>query len=317
MPALPPPISDGALRSLHEHILASVSDGVHVIALDGTVLIENDASARMLGWHGECLVGKHGHRVIHHHHESGEAHALEDCPIYQTALDGVPREIRDDVFWRADGGCFPVEHRTAPLRDEQGQRYGVVVVFRDTSERRRREAELHRQAHFDPVTGLPNRSLFADRLAIALAQAERQQSALALVYIDLDGFKPVNDQHGHAAGDLLLKAVGARLQQLLRSGDTLARVGGDEFVALLSRIDDAGEACRVGERILAALKLPFELDEGVVQIGGSLGIAVFPQHGQDAAQLLRAADAAMYAVKRAGKGACVLFEPPTHAQSGP
>ncbi|WP_374438962.1 diguanylate cyclase domain-containing protein [Inhella sp.] len=433
--------------ALHEHILGSVSDGIHVIDLQGRVLIENAASARLLGWCGDCLVGKNGHAAIHHHHADGRLFPVEDCPIFSTLQDGQPREVLDDVFWRQDGSCFPVEYRTAPLRDGQGSIYGVTVVFRDITERKlaaRMQAALHGlstcahdcdscatlypqierllgevlplralqvalldegsaqlqmayqggaeppagarglqpralqrawqvvqgvgpcqgsgsaegawlgaplrlggrivgalvvepledarpcteaqvrllqfaadqlanalertwreqrlrfQAQYDALTELPNRHLFEDRLQVALGQAGRRREGLALVNIDLDKFKPINDTLGHAAGDALLRHVARRLKHALRQSDTVARVGGDEFVALLQPALRAEEVLAVAEKMRAALAQPFELEGQRVEISGSIGVALYPQHGQDAESLGRSADAAMYRAKRAG-----------------
>ncbi|MBB5206322.1 diguanylate cyclase (GGDEF)-like protein/PAS domain S-box-containing protein [Inhella inkyongensis] len=437
------------LPALQQHILQSVSDGIHVIDLQGRVLMENAASTRLLGWCDDCLVGKNGHAAIHHHHSDGRLFPVEECPIFLTLQDGEPREVLDDVFWRQDGSSFPVEYRTAPLRNEAGSIYGVTVVFRDITERKlaaqmqaalhglstcahgcessaalypkverilrgvlpldrfyvalqdgatsgldcvylgeldgappgprgrpqslalavqgqgpqygqldgvqwlgaalrvgsqvigalvlerdgpapaygaadqhllafaadqmasalertQREARLRRLAQYDALTELPNRSLFDDRLQMALSQAQRRQEVLALVYIDLDRFKPVNDQFGHAMGDALLRAVAARLRQALRGSDTVARVGGDEFVALLHPVAGPDEAAKVAEKMRAALDAAFVLEGKTLSISASIGVALYPAQGTDANQLARHADAAMYAAKRAGSNRVVL-----------
>ncbi|MFO1253454.1 MAG: GGDEF domain-containing protein, partial [Inhella sp.] len=167
-------------------------------------------------------------------------------------------------------------------------------------ERTRREERLRFQAQYDALTELPNRHLFDDRLQVALGQAGRRREGLALVNIDLDKFKPINDTLGHAAGDALLRHVARRLQHALRQSDTVARVGGDEFVALLQPALRAEEVLAVAEKMRAALAQPFELEGQRVEISGSIGVALYPQHGQDAESLGRSADAAMYRAKRAG-----------------
>lgn len=459
-------IPSGVLDSpdLHEHILSSVSDGIHVIDMDGLVLVENEASARMLGWRNDCLVGKLGHSAIHHHHADGSNFPIEDCPIYATVADGMPREVTDDVFWRQDGTSFPVEYRTAPLCDSRGNRYGVTVVFRDVTERKKtallqaslhgisecahdcespgalypqvhriisailpsdhlhvalvdessgatyfpywaddfgasprsehqleckftakviatglpmltwtadnasdlaagqsagnwlgvplradhkvvgalavqtrgnhrrfslgdlellqfvstqlatsiertqRDAQLRRMAQFDALTNLPNRSLFNDRLDVAIAQAKRRDERLALLFIDLDKFKPVNDTFGHATGDGLLAAAAGRIQQAVRSSDTVGRIGGDEFVVALHPIRDLGDARLVAEKIRAALARPFELSTEIIRISGSIGIAIFPTQSADASQLAQAADHAMYRAKRNGGNSIVVAD---------
>lgn len=296
-------LADGSstLRQLHEHILQSVSDGVHVIDVHGTVLVENAASARMLGWCGDSLVGKHGHQAIHHHHADGSAHALADCPIYATTQDGQVRHIKDDVFWRQDGTHFAVEYSTAPLRDGHGAIYGATVVFRDVTELREAQARLLRQAQYCALTDLPNRALFSDRLTLALALAARNQTKLAVLFVDLDEFKPVNDTLGHAAGDALLKKAAQRMRHCVRQSDTVARLGGDEFVVLLPSIQGHEDALLVAEKMRLVLQEPFELDGPVVRISASIGVAIYPDHGSNELELSKRADHAMYLVKAQGR----------------
>lgn len=289
------------LRQLHEHIIQSVSDGVHVVDVNGIVLIENAASANMLGWCGDCMVGKHGHREIHHHHADLTEHALADCPIYATIKDGQTRHVRDDVFWRQDGTSFPVEYTTAPLRDNHGVIYGATVVFRDVTALKEAQARLLRMAQYCPLTDLPNRALFSDRLQLALALAKRNQTKLALLFIDLDEFKPINDTLGHAMGDALLQKAAQRLSGCVRQSDTVARLGGDEFVVLLPVVEGPADALAVAEKIRHALHATFELDGHVVQISASMGVALYPEHGVDELALTHNADVAMYAVKAHGR----------------
>jgi diguanylate cyclase (GGDEF)-like protein/PAS domain S-box-containing protein len=294
-------IDSDQLRQLHEHILQSVSDGVHVVDVNGIVLIENAASSKMLGWCGDCLVGKHGHMEIHHHHADLTEHALTDCPIYATIADGQARHINDDVFWRQDGTSFPVEYTTAPLRDGRGVIYGATVVFRDVTEVKEAQARLLRMAQYCSLTDLPNRPLFSDRLKLAMALAARNQARLAVLFIDLDEFKPINDTFGHAMGDALLQRVAQRMSACVRSSDTVARLGGDEFVVLLPVVEGPADALQVAEKIRHALHETFELDGNVVQISASMGVAIYPDHGVDELALTKSADLAMYSAKAQGR----------------
>lgn len=173
--------------------------------------------------------------------------------------------------------------------------------------KREAEAKLQHMALVDELTGLPNRRLLTDRLSQSLKAAEREEQMLALVYIDLDGFKPVNDSLGHAIGDLLLKQVAERLQARARKSDTLARIGGDEFTLILNGIRSGAEAGKVAESLLEALTSPFQVDGHLIRIGASIGISLFPQHGRDGDELLQQADFAMYAAKRSGKNRIVEF----------
>jgi diguanylate cyclase (GGDEF)-like protein len=159
----------------------------------------------------------------------------------------------------------------------------------------------------DPLTGLANRLLLADRLDQALALARRHAAKAGLMYLDLDHFKTINDTHGHGVGDDLLRAVSTRLQECLRTSDTLARIGGDEFVIVLAELSSPEEAIRVAQRIVSALALPFELGNVVVQTSSSIGIAIHPEGGDDAQTLTIHADQAMYQAKRQGRNAYVLY----------
>ncbi len=192
-------------------------------------------------------------------------------------------------------------HGTVGERDELGQPLRMVGTFSNIDARKHEEARMRRMAHEDALTGLPNRVLLGDRLRQAIRLASRDGHKVAVIYFDLDKFKPVNDSHGHAAGDRLLQLVARRLCAGLRDADTLARIGGDEFVVLLPRCDSEEDAVRVADNILVQLNEPFEDGELVHRISGSLGCAMFPDHGLDADALLRSADLAMYDAKSHGR----------------
>ncbi len=189
----------------------------------------------------------------------------------------------------------------------------AVVLVRDVSERKRAEAEIHRLAYFDALTGLPNRRLMMDRLSQALAVARRGGHVGALMFIDLDQFKRVNDARGHEVGDAVLRQVGERLKRFLRNEDTVARLGGDEFVVLLVELANTHEAAArlalaVADKIRGVLRTPFDVDGVDYHIGASIGITVFPKNGEREDDLLREADTAMYRAKEAGRNAVIYFE---------
>ena len=187
-------------------------------------------------------------------------------------------------------------------RGPGGRPLRIVGTVADIDARKLQEDEIRHQAHHDMLTGLPNRLLFGDRLRQALLAAQREGHKLAVIFFDLDKFKPVNDTYGHAVGDVLLRQVATRVSGTLRASDTLARIGGDEFVVLLPRIGAAPDARRVAEQILAALNSPFALETATLHISGSLGVAVYPDSGLDAEALLHHADQAMYDAKLGGRG---------------
>lgn len=170
----------------------------------------------------------------------------------------------------------------------------------EIEEHKRTKAVLQQMAQQDPLTGLANRSLFSDRLNQTLAMAHRKDLRIAQLYIDLDHFKPVNDKFGHATGDLLLKAVASRILGCVRESDTVARVGGDEFVALLREIDSAQSALAVAEKIRSSLSESFPIDAHYIQVGCCVGVAIYPDHGRSEIELSARADAAMYEAKDAG-----------------
>jgi diguanylate cyclase (GGDEF)-like protein len=187
-------------------------------------------------------------------------------------------------------------------RDGWGRPLRIVGTVSDIDARKMQEEQIRHLAHHDMLTGLPNRLLFGDRLRQALLVAQREQHRLALVFFDLDKFKPVNDSYGHAVGDLLLQQVATRLRTILRASDTLARLGGDEFVVLLPRVTGTGDARKVAEDILRELNRPFVAEGFTLHISASLGVAVYPDSALDADSLLRRADAAMYEAKLHGRG---------------
>lgn len=191
----------------------------------------------------------------------------------------------------------------------QGEVIGTVGCARDITERKASEAFVQHLAHHDALTDLPNRALLNDRLRQALAHAKRDRAKLAVLFIDLDRLKPVNDKLGHDVGDLLLMEVASRLRSVMaRKVDTVARLGGDEFVVLLPRINKESDAEAAAERVLSALRQPFKADQHVIHISASIGVAFSPQHGLEVEALLKNADAAMYSAKRAGSDGFRVFD---------
>lgn len=221
-------------------------------------------------------------------------------------------EIRLDLELRcADGTTLWTETRLGLLHDESGSATGLYGVMRDISERRKLRERLDYLAHHDALTGLPNRMLFFDRLERAVAAARRDGTRLALLYLDLDGFKEINDTHGHAAGDTLLIQVALRLSASVRDSDTVARMGGDEFTVILRTIRDAPASARIAEKILAALAEPVAIGEQSVRIGVSIGASLFPEHGDQVGTLVALADAAMARSKRGGRNRWSMAIPDT------
>jgi len=202
---------------------------------------------------------------------------------------------------RKNGEVFPAMLSITSLRNAEGDISHYIGTMDDISLSKRNEEKIRYLAFHDALTGLSNRVLFADRTLTGIQRAKRENRQLAMIVLDLDGFKQVNDTYGHAVGDLLLIEVGRRLQGVLRAEDTLARFGGDEFTALLPMIDEPLDALTVAQKILAAIETPVVLATHQVQVSASIGISIYPAHGEDYQALFAAADSAMYQVKVTGK----------------
>ena len=199
------------------------------------------------------------------------------------------------------GGSIEIENSAAPINDRQGNTIGAILVFRDVSDKQNLLRELSHQAHHDALTGLPNRLLFIDRLTQALAHARRNKHNIAVIFLDLDHFKVINDTYGHDVGDLLLRSVSVRLQNLLREGDTVARQGGDEFLILLPDLIHNAHAATVAQKILHSFSESFSLEQHEVIVTPSIGISLYPRDGDTLETLVKHSDAAMYHAKELGR----------------
>jgi diguanylate cyclase (GGDEF)-like protein/PAS domain S-box-containing protein len=242
-----------------------------------------------------------------------------DPAFYAAMWDGINRDaVWQGEIWnrRKSGEVFPVWLNISAVHNDEGLVSHFVATHTDITLRKVAEDEIKHLAFHDALTQLPNRRLLHDRLHQAMILAKRDQKRLALMFIDLDKFKPVNDDFGHQVGDELLQAVAQRLQACVRESDTVARLGGDEFVLLLPVIDVVQDAMAVAEKVHLALLQPFALSKGPsVSISSSAGIAIYPEHGRDEAELIRHADAAMYQAKAAGRDRVVLFVPESFKES--
>ena len=272
-------------------VLESIPDAVVVTDPDGKIVFVNRSAETMTGYGRAELIGREVEvlvparlRGIHVRHRRG---------FYAR---GEPRRMGDAdsnfTLRRKDGSVVGVEISLGPAGAD------TVAVVRDVTERHRMEAALEHRALHDPLTDLANRTLFFDRLRQSINVARRESAQVALVMLDVDGFKAINDHHGHAAGDAVLTAVAARLEQGLRSTDTAARIGGDEFAWILPRVAGRGAAERIVRKRLATAQEDVVVDGASIEVGISAGIALYPDDGRDTDALMRAADAAMYATKR-------------------
>jgi diguanylate cyclase (GGDEF)-like protein/PAS domain S-box-containing protein len=290
-------------RNRSQRVLDATAEGIYGTDADGVITFANASLGQVLGCDAEELVGRHAHAASGHGDAAGTPLDADTCPVCK-ALDLADGMAFGDVTFRdRHGRPVPVELTATPAR-ERGLRTGTVVSVRDRTE----HVELTDRALRDALTGLPNRSLFMDRLGKALARIDRSGAMIALLFIDLDRFKVVNDSLGHAAGDALLLAAAERLRTSVRGHDTVARFGGDEFVVLCEGLDAEQDVFIVAERIITAFSRPFSLDGAEVSASASVGITVTRDPHAEADSLLRDADAAMYRAKDGGRGRFELFD---------
>lgn len=280
---------------LNAQVFDKSNEAMVITDRQNSIIAVNRAFTRLTGYEREEALGKNP-RIL----SSGR----QDAAFYQAMW----KSIIEDGYWRGDiwdrrkdGSCYPKFLSITAIRDDAGEIAKYSAVFYDVSERKEMEAQLENLAHYDSLTGLPNRMLLHDRLEQAIATAERQRQHFSLLFIDLDGFKPVNDDHGHAIGDEVLKQVGQRLNLVIRGMDTAARLGGDEFVVILTDIRNRENAERVAEKIIGQLSEPYEVAGKTLSISASIGASLYPGDQKAALDLLRTADEAMYQAKRDGK----------------
>jgi diguanylate cyclase (GGDEF)-like protein/PAS domain S-box-containing protein len=289
--------SEERFRSL----VRNASDGIVVLGPDGQIRYESPAVERILGRPPSGPTSRPATTDIHPDDRAAVERRFADVARVSGSEAGLEFRAR-----HADGTWRTLEAIVKNLLDDPAVG-GVVVNYRDITERKALEEQLRHQAFHDVLTGLANRSLFRDRLDHALARASRGADPTAVLYLDIDDFKSVNDRFGHAEGDRLLVGVGQRLQSATRAGDTVARLGGDEFAVIVEEADPA-EARSAADRILAAFAEPFDLDGRQIVVRASIGIAIHDVDSGDAEELLRQADIAMYAAKARGGDGHATYE---------
>lgn len=283
------------------------SDVITIVDMQGVIGYQSASVERVFGYLPATLVGTNIRRML------AEADVAAFNALLNQAMQHPYQPIVGEVaVWRSDGELRPAEVTMTSLLPDPSVR-GIVLNTRDIGDRRQLERELLHQAFHDPLTGLANRSLFRDRVEHALEQFPRRRRPLSVIFIDLDGFKSVNDSLGHAAGDALLVSVADRLLACVRPGDTVARLGGDEFAMLIEEVEHEGEPVELADRILGLLRGPVVVDGNQVFVGGSLGIATTSTGLESSGELLRNADLAMYRAKAAGKNGYQRYEPGMHS----
>ena len=280
--------------------LNSIGDAVISTNVDGHVSYLNAVAERLTGWPSAEAIGRpleDVFRII-----DSDTRATVPNPMTLATREnqtvGLPPAC---VLIRRDGVESAIEDSSAPIHDRRGRVKGAVMVFRDVSTARAMTLKMTYSAQHDSLTDLPNRALLYDRMSQAITMAQRHQTALAVLYLDLDRFKHINDSLGHMVGDRLLQSVALRLRECVRASDTVCRLGGDEFVVLLSEVAHAHDAAACADKLLQAIRAPYGMDEHELHVTASAGIVIYPGDGVEVEALLKNADSAMYEAKDRGR----------------
>ncbi|MES1982519.1 MAG: diguanylate cyclase [Pseudomonadota bacterium] len=287
-------------RQMMQFSVDRMGDAVFWSTPDARITYANAAACRSLGYTAEEMLNLHIS-------EFNPEFSAEIWRAHWDALKKCGSFSIESTHSTKDGTNFPVEITLNYLQYET-EEFNCAFV-RDITKRRLVEERIVHLAHFDALTGLPNRTLFYDRFEQAIAKAQRYKHKLAIFFLDLDGFKQINDKYGHQVGDALLQAVAARLNENARGMDTVARVGGDEFILILNDVSQIADAAVVAKKLVGALACPFILEDHSCQIGASLGISIYPEDSDNMDTLIKQADDAMYKAKNNGKNSYEFFNP--------
>lgn len=297
---------DVSFEAMAQITLDAIGDAVLVVDPKGKVIYLNKVAETMTGWPSELALGRPVEEVFF----------IIDGTSRQRGASPSQRAINEDriveltlgsVLIRRDGTDIAIEDSAAPIPNRLGKVAGAVIVFHDARQSRFEMQKMSHLAQHDFLTGLPNRVLLMERLTQAIGMAKRNRKQVALLFLDLDHFKQINDSFGHAVGDHLLQEVAADIVACVRATDTVSRHGGDEFIILLTQIEEIQDSTRVAEKLLARFALPRIVDGHELQVTLSIGISVYPENGLDAGTLMRNADTAMYTSKEYSRNSYQFF----------
>ena len=300
------------IRDLHHEkerwfvTLKSIGDAVMTTDERGLVTYLNPLAEELTGWRSDEAQGNPVSGVFRIVNEYTRAPV--ENPVERVLEQGMVVGLANHTLLLCkDGREISIEDSAAPVRDSEGNVQGCVIVFRDVTEKRKLEQRIQYQANYDALTGLPNRHLFQDRLTQAIAQVQRSGRSFALLYLDVDHFKNINDRLGHPFGDYVLVELGRRFRNIIRETDTIARIGGDEFAIILEELSDRHEALVLGRRLMNEAGAPIRINHAKSGLTVSIGIALYPGDGTDATDLVRNADIALYQVKKSGRNNIQFF----------
>jgi diguanylate cyclase (GGDEF)-like protein/PAS domain S-box-containing protein len=292
--------------------LDSIGDAVISTDFRGHVTYLNRAAELLIDCGQQAAFGRPIAEVFRLVHAASKQPLV--CPVANAIIENRRRSVDEHCFLlRGENEFVPVDVSATPIHDRLGGVVGAVLVAHDVTAARELSNKLARLALYDHLTGLPNRTLFADRLDRAIGLAKRTGDSFSLLYIDLDNFKAVNDRLGHQAGDQLLQMAADRLLSCVRDSDTVSRQGGDEFLALLINCSDVNASTLCAQKIVETLSEPYLIDDKPSCLSATVGIAQYPSDAADARSLIRAADTAMYRAKCAGRGGYECFSAATHS----
>ncbi|QJB55250.1 EAL domain-containing protein [Pseudodesulfovibrio sp. zrk46] len=276
-------------------------EGISITDTNGNMVEVNPSFTSITGYTPEEVLGKNPRVLKSEHH---------DDDFYRDMWLNLQKEGRwHGEIWnrRKNGETYPEILSISSVRDEDGEICNYVAVFHDISDMKLKDKQLEHQAYHDALTGLPNRTLAQDRLSVAIAHAQREDFKVAVLFLDIDNFKKINDSMGHAVGDILIQQVGERLKNDFRDADTVARLGGDEFLIVVEHVEDEREVIELADRLMAVFAEPFVLVNEEVEVTPSIGVTLYPDDGEDADILIKNADMAMYQSKAKGKNVYFLF----------
>ncbi len=294
--------------------LNCIGDAILCTDTSGRVTYLNRVAESMTGWFREEAWGR----------PVAEVFQIVDAVTRSIVRDPMETAVAEDktvalpencILIRRDGSELPIEDSAAPIHDRAGRLIGAVIVFHDVTATRNLALQMAHSAQHDVLTDLPNRLMLNERIAQSISLAHRQGKHIAVLFLDLDRFKYINDSLGHAIGDKLLQSVSKRLQASMRSSDTVSRQGGDEFIILLAEIANPEDAAVSAKKILQSLSLPHLVEGHELEIDGCIGISVYPQDGEDAETLIKNADTAMYRAKAKGRNNFQVFQAEMNSQA--